>query len=422
MDAFGTVWSMAPAQQQHIEQGPELHIAEVTPEPTIGRARWRHRFQHKGRTYTLYKIVDSEGAPYYLHIQRSKKRHQHSLETNQQKVAISRAKTFIDSLFAERWDIIDQLKFRKTSASLKQVIEHYKKIAGIEPRSVRNNELAMLLVLRRVLRSSPEPAAISLADIDQSIALRFQDETIRLYCEKAGVDPNAQREARERALRSSRSTICQARCLFSRRPEHDLVARYEAAGLVIPKSIETFMKCKLRGRYVKEDYLAPPDSVVQAAFVDIEKVKDRDPNLYKIFWAAVGAGLRRKEIGLLDWSHFCERDGQTWVSGGIGKNGARIEVPMQTKAVQALDPFRQRSGKVIIGEDIQWASKRLNWWMRLQGWNTEKKLHELRAYVGSLIYRKSPHAAMAFMRHRSIKTTEDFYVRYGAAAKPVDVL
>jgi hypothetical protein len=31
-------------------------------------------------------------------------------------------------------------------------------------------------------------------------------------------------------------------------------------------------------------------------------------------------------------------------------------------------------------------------------------------------------AAMRFMRHKSIRVTETFYVRYGKTAQPVDVL
>jgi len=55
------------------------------------------------------------------------------------------------------------------------------------------------------------------------------------------------------------------------------------------------------------------------------------------------------------------------------------------------------------------------------GWKTEKKLHELRAYVGSLIYLKDPVAAMKFMRHASIRITEQSYARYGKVKTP-DVL
>jgi hypothetical protein len=60
--------------------------------------------------------------------------------------------------------------------------------------------------------------------------------------------------------------------------------------------------------------------------------------------------------------------------------------------------------------------------MRDQGWRTQKTLHELRAYVGSLIYKKDHEAARLFMRHKSIHVTEKFYCRSFGMAKHIDVL
>ena len=39
------------------------------------------------------------------------------------------------------------------------------------------------------------------------------------------------------------------------------------------------------------------------------------------------------------WEYFVERDGFTWISGGIGKDGQAIEVPLQQKAGSHLRPF-----------------------------------------------------------------------------------
>jgi integrase len=126
-------------------------------------------------------------------------------------------------------------------------------------------------------------------------------------------------------------------------------------------------------------------------------------------------------IQRLRWEHLIERDGAVWVSGGIGKDGEKIEVPMQSRAVTAIASLRQVKGFVIKERGLEWA-KRINWWMKGLGWQTEKKLHELRAYVGSMIYQVSPVQAMRFMRHKSIRVTEQFYCRYGKNQKPVYVL
>jgi integrase len=96
-------------------------------------------------------------------------------------------------------------------------------------------------------------------------------------------------------------------------------------------------------------------------------------------------------------------------------------VPVQEKAVTALSAVRKKDGRCLSDTSLEWA-RRLNGWMRGLGWNTQKKMHELRAYVGSLIYRKDPMAAMKFLRHKTIRQTEQAYVRYGSSAEPPQVL
>jgi hypothetical protein len=55
---------------------------------------------------------------------------------------------------------------------------------------------------------------------------------------------------------------------------------------------------------------------------------------------------------------------------------------------------------------------RLNAWLGRIGWSDEKKLHGLRAYIGGKIYTKNPRLAQLYLRHKSIKTTEDFYSHF----------
>jgi integrase len=160
--------------------------------------------------------------------------------------------------------------------------------------------------------------------------------------------------------------------------------------------------------------------VIQQTFKDIEDLKETDKDVYKAFWVAVGAGLRRGEIRRLDWSHIIDRGGRLWVSGGIGKDGEVIEVRIQKRASEKLAPFRKTSGPFVAGGDKP--ARRLNEWLGKNHWKTEKKIHELRAYIGSLLYQVNPTAAKKFMRHKSIRVTETFYCHYGVAAQPVDVL
>jgi integrase len=222
---------------------------------------------------------------------------------------------------------------------------------------------------------------------------------------------------RDRALNSSKSVILQARSLFNSKSE--LPAKYAERGLPIPSCVQEFMTAKLRGKDKQQhEYLPPPDAIIQRTFKEIEKLKDAVPQTYIAFWLACGCGLRRKEIFRARWEYFILRDGQPWFSGGIGKNGQTIEVPVQKRAWESLKPLRQEEGP-CLGEDATMEyARHINGWLTAQGWKTEKKLHELRAYVGSLIYIKDPVAAMKFMRHSSIKITEKFYARYGKVKTP----
>lgn len=404
----------------------------MEPDPSLeqeqtGVNRWRYHFVYRGRHYTLFKVKDSKDANYYIHVQRLKQRYKHSLETNARTVAIDRSKVFIDAVIGEKWEVVEKLKTRRSIPSLKQVIDVYYQISGLPYRTTHNNVLSMLKILERVDGVRPDPATVPLTRIDRILAHKYQDIVLRDYVSKALAEGGLEREARERAFRSSGSVIKQARSLFTRKGSQDVVMRYEEHNIYVPETVSSFMTTKLRGKSVKEEYLAPPESVIQQAFNEIEKARENDANVYLAFWCAVGGGLRRSEIQRLEWSHFIERKlsandpPMVWISGGIGKDGQRIEVPVQSKAWERLQPFRKTTGYVLSERGVEWA-KRLNFWMKIQGWKTEKKLHELRAYVGSLIYQRSPMAAMKFMRHKSISITERFYCRYGPTTKPVDVL
>lgn len=387
--------------------------------------KWSYRFTHRGRKYTLFKRVDSKESPYYLHVTRKGKRHKQSFETNVREVALDRARVVIDSIMDAKWDIVTSVKAHSTVSTLADVLLIYERIAGIEPRTIKNNILEINKILKCVTGVEIDPAQTSLSLIDLNLALKFQDMRAKEYCEAADKDDVSQREARERAYRSSRSSINQARSIFSTRPEHDLMARYREGGLNIPPCVQEFMTCRLRGRSVKADYHQPSDEVIKKAFTRIEELKDNDENAYIGFWLSVGAGLRRKEVQNCKWEYFIQRNGVPWLSGGMGKDGRKIDVPVQAKAMWKLRPFlnKYKVGRVTKGEEgLTWV-RRLNTWLMHNGWkDTEKKMHELRAYVGSLIYEKNPHAAMKFMRHKTFKMTEQYYCRYGSGSKPVDVL
>lgn len=308
----------------------------------------------------------------------------------------------------------------KIPISLGKVMLLYMEQSSIGRRSARNNVLSLLKILERAKGQPVKPETVPLTDVDETLIVRFQSEVVRLYCERAEQNDSAQREAKERALRSSRSTISQARSIFSKRGEIDMVKLYKANGIELPDSVNRFMSEKLRGKLTKADYKAPPDSVVESTFSAIELMR-ADVPLWLAFWIAAGTGLRRKEIHFAKWEYIFELDGRHWIRGGMGKDGEIICVPFQTRAFAAIEPYRKASGWIIEERSDRWA-KRLCAWMSAQGWTTRLKIHELRALLGSMIYEKDPVQAMRQLRHKSIQVTEERYVRYKLLGNVVDVL
>jgi integrase len=304
--------------------------------------------------------------------------------------------------------------------TLARVILLYWKHSAVAKRTARNNALSILKILEKVKGYPVRPENVPLTEITPSLVTDYQAVIAESYEKTAPKDTSAQREAKERALRSTRSTITQARSLFSRRGELDMIAIYEANGIEIPESVYKFTSCKVRGQTTKSDYSAPPDSVAQNSLEEIELMR-RDAPVYLAFWLAVGSGLRRNEIHHCRWEYIVEVEGTPRVIGGLGKDGRVINVPIQTRAFTAIVSFRKKDGWVIEERSGTWA-KRLSKWLRGQGWRTRLTIHELRAYVGSLIYSKDPVAAMRFLRHKNIRTTETSYVRYSLTNDKLDVL
>lgn len=391
----------------------------MTTEDLSSRAAFVHRFGYLGRQYTLFKRSQTVKATYYIHLQKHCKRHHRALETADRRTAVERAKEIIDAVRGSNWTRLEVLKARSTAPSIGDIARIYKVKAVLQPGTKRNNVSCLKLIVRTVLGERIDPLDVLSTHLNGELAARFQEAFRTRYLAMAATDESSQRMARDKADRSSRSIIRQARSLFVN--NFEVQHAYAEAKLQLPECVKEFVAAPIRGKATKREYNAPPDSVVQAAFSKIVELREADPHVYLAFWLAAGAGLRKSEAARMRWEWIVERDGQWWISGGIGKNGDRIEVPFQSRAVEALRAFRKTEGAVIPEYVEKW-SARLNRWMNTQGWNTEKKMHELRAYVGSRIYQRSPSSAKAFMRHSSITITERFYCRYCDASKPIDVL
>jgi integrase len=159
-----------------------------------------------------------------------------------------------------------------------------------------------------------------------------------------------------------------------------------------------------------------------------EDLKNRNPSAYIAFLLAIGAGLRRKEIDLLQWDMVDFSSGmvrlrQTEVLQ-LKTTGSSDDVKVDAVLLGELSAFRTSScGFFVIpsslapqvdprGQFYRCGSvfDELIEWLRGQGVTANKPIHELRKEVGALITsQQGLYDASRFLRHSDPTTTARHY-------------
>ncbi len=159
------------------------------------------------------------------------------------------------------------------------------------------------------------------------------------------------------------------------------------------------------------------------------ELKEPEPELFKIFLLAFGAGLRRSEIDRLTWKNF------DWERGTISIEASEYGLTKTESSADSIDigedllrHFRtalaqSRSEFVIESKAAATAAphwnryrcdghfKALLTWLRTKGVTARNPLHTLRKEFGSLINQKfGIFAASAALRHSNITITREAYV------------
>jgi integrase len=419
---------MKTAPQDHTtEENPHHEPEQSGPAPFGKGSEVVHHFKFEGKRYRLEKRSRNGVAPrdwyWYCAFTIRGKRYHNSTATNVKAAAEAKAiRDVIRPAKEGRMADIEAAKITRRSSTLADVIEVYKSQALIKAESVRNNIGALLLMFEWARGSKPAAATVKLDAINKGLLREFQGAMVAQYCADAPKDAAAQREARERALRSSRSIYNQAKSLFAE--QNEWIDRYRSAGLVVPECVREFAIARAEGKLHRETYAPPDDAVIRKTFAEIENLAESMPEVYRLFWLALGTGMRRGECADARWEHFVERDGRLWVRGGTGKDGRQILLPVVDKLLAEysstspnvlLTKARRPDGFILPGDERMRHDTipyKLNLWLESLGWNDEKKLHALRAFVGSKIYEIDPRLAQLYLRHKSLATTEWFYSHF----------
>jgi hypothetical protein len=91
-------------------------------------------FKYNGRTYRLYKRLESEDAPYYIEFQMHGQRYAPCLNTNQRAVAVINAKLELDKAATEATlrrfgHVLPQAQAKRSYATLGAIEDAYRRLA-----------------------------------------------------------------------------------------------------------------------------------------------------------------------------------------------------------------------------------------------------------------------------------------------------
>jgi integrase len=190
--------------------------------------------------------------------------------------------------------------------------------------------------------------------------------------------------------------------------------------------------------------LEPRQSMKYRSEIDIvgliesanKELRKGSPEAYKVFVLAVGVGLRRKEIDLLEWSSF------RWKQNIIRIQPTHFFHPKSEDSIgdlpvdpEVIEYFHKCQGRskapFVIKSQRPPLSKRPQYyrcestftelieWLRAHGVTGNKPLHTLRKEYGSLLTRNyGIHAASRALRHADLRTTSEHYSDSTARVTP----
>jgi integrase len=230
----------------------------------------------------------------------------------------------------------------------------------------------------------------------------------------AGHDPLALRKARI----SVNTLLRRSRSLFSRKVLRQLPLRLSSPLPFDGVEFEPRQSMKYRSNF----------NVLDLIKLANKELRPSDPPLYMVFLLGVAAGLRRKEIDLLEWSAFRFKENAIRVEPTqffhpkSQDSIAEIQVDPEVMSIFREYHNKAKGAFVIPSDRIPKTVTRgdyyrceshfdtLNAWLRSKGVNTQKPLHTLRKEYGSLINKvHGIHAASKALRHADISVTNNFY-------------
>lgn len=363
--------------------------------------------------------------PYYFRFQHRGERYTRCLETTDavegQKRARAKYAEIVAAVSANSYKRLDATRLRSAeSATLEELYAAYKTgpaEAGEDSRKLNINALKQIAGATRFVRELT-PALIR---------AWFNDITAKTLAE-----PDQEQAASLK--RSANSRWAQARSVFT--PKclawyRDKEVITSDTGLIAFREAGELAQFT---RIPKKNYNPPSETIIDATLKAWAQLTDRD--LFLAIGHELAFGLRLHEFAQARWNWHTVRHDYPAVDGrAIVKNGSGII------QVRALDPYWSTLKRIATANDwwpkdtadqliIQGTEtyrtdelfRAVSAWMRALGWETQKTNHALRAYAGSQIaMRYGIYEAQVWLRHSTVKVTEQNYSHFVQKFKPADL-
>ena len=245
----------------------------------------------------------------------------------------------------------------KPGLKLGEVNQIYLAQSGIKLETKQRNITVLYMILKESGTINPETAPV--------LALtRTMLEKWKQYRSSKGYSP-----------RGTNSFMRQAKSIFSQ----DMTVLYGT----LPEQLQEFLKTPYFKTNARDRFYPPSAALIQT-------MKEESTDLLEddrlTFLLGICAGLRKSEIAAARWDWVQEDCIQVMNSNGFStKSGEDRSIPLDRSLKRALQQA-SRAGDYILTEPIHGVYLRLKKWLRSLGW-TEKPLHGLRVYFGSVVAR-----------------------------------
>ena len=350
---------------------------------------------------------------WYLRIESHGRAILRSLKTPNKEVAESRARAMIAMIRGEHWKELDRVKSKGGVVSITDITAKFKEAARIRGLGA-HSIVGYLSALRTIL----EKGGIESENVSSAVLTR---ELVEKYVAAVVLKPGNE----QRHRRTARSTLRQARAIFSR------WAMEQYRGMTLP-DLSGFLQAD-SGRATPVSYRLPPKPLIDETLKAGRKLADDKPHLYVAFLLCYDLGLRAIEAVACRWDWFREVDGRRYLDiikrANFSPKGRERSVPVSAEVWEHLGKYGAKGEWVMPGKmltdrnDI--VRRDFADWMRSIGWDPEtypKAAHELRKLIGSRWYtERGAEVAQTWLGHKDISTTCRYYATLTRQPEPLSM-